>query len=93
MRTTKAISITLPHDMLALVRAKVRSGHYASESEVVRDGLRTLLARDAAVERWLEGEVVRSYDAYAADPATAIPIEDVLPRMQTRRGARAGPED
>jgi Arc/MetJ-type ribon-helix-helix transcriptional regulator len=40
MRNTQPISVTLPHDMAAMVKAKVTSGEYASESEVIRDGLR-----------------------------------------------------
>ena len=50
MRTTKQMSVTLPHEMADMVRAKVASGEYASESEVIRDGLRPLAARDRAVE-------------------------------------------
>ena len=38
MRTTKQMSITLTHEMAEMVRAKVESGEYASESEVIRDG-------------------------------------------------------
>ena len=62
MRNTRPVSITLPHEMAAMVKAKVTSGEYATESEVIRDGLRTLQARDAAVESWLRGEVAKSYD-------------------------------
>ncbi len=40
-----------------LVRAKVAKGEYATESEVIRDGLRTLLAHDRAVEDWLRDTV------------------------------------
>ena len=50
MRTTQQLSITLPLDMANVVKAKVRTGEYATESEVIRDGLRALLARDRAVE-------------------------------------------
>jgi putative addiction module CopG family antidote len=53
MRTTQQLSITLPNDMADVVKSKVRTGEYATESEVVRDGLRALLARDRAVENWL----------------------------------------
>jgi antitoxin ParD1/3/4 len=53
MRTTQQPSITLPNDMADVVKEKVRSGEYANESEVIRDGLRALLARDRAVENWL----------------------------------------
>jgi metal-responsive CopG/Arc/MetJ family transcriptional regulator len=40
MRNTLSLSITLPHDMAQMVEDKVASGAYASESEVIRDGLR-----------------------------------------------------
>jgi putative addiction module CopG family antidote len=82
MRNTHPISITLPHDMAAMVKAKVASGEYATESEVIRDGLRTLQARDAAVESWLRNEVAKSYDEYAADPSIGIPAEEVMARLR-----------
>jgi putative addiction module CopG family antidote len=82
MRNTHPISITLPHDMAAMVKAKVSSGEYATESEVIRDGLRTLQARDAALEKWLHGEVAKSYDEFAADPSSGIPAEDVMARLR-----------
>ncbi|KAB7537301.1 type II toxin-antitoxin system ParD family antitoxin [Verminephrobacter sp. Larva24] len=68
MRTTQQLSITLPNDMSDMIKAKVRTGEYASESEVIRDGLRTLLARDRAVESWLHQQVGPAYDALKADP-------------------------
>jgi len=63
VRSTQQFSITLPNEMADAVRAKVASGEYATESEVIRDGLRALLARDQAVERWLKDEVAAAYDA------------------------------
>ncbi len=69
MRTTQALSITLPIEMAEMVKAKVSSGEYASESEVIRDGLRTLAARDAAIEKWLIEEVVPTIDALDKDPS------------------------
>ncbi len=88
MRTTKAISVTLPHDMAEMVKAKVASGEYATESEVIRDGLRTLQARDLAVEKWLREEVAQTYDAHEAHPETAIPAEDIMPRLRARVAKR-----
>ncbi len=88
MRNTSPISITLPHDMAAMVKAKVASGEYATESEVIRDGLRTLLARDAAVERWLLEEVAKSYDEHAADPSIGIPADKIIARLRSARRAR-----
>jgi putative addiction module CopG family antidote len=88
MRSTQAISVTLPHDMVKMIKTKVASGEYATESEVVRDGLRTLQARDAAVESWLRGEVAKSYDEYKADPAIAIPAEKIMQRLRAHAKKR-----
>lgn len=77
MRTTKQLSITLPNTMADAVKERVASGAYASESEVIRDGLRALFARDKAVEAWLQTEVVRAYDELSADPTQAISSNDV----------------
>lgn len=77
MRSTRQFSITLPNEMADVVKAKVAAGEYATESEVIRDGLRTLLARDRAVERWLQTQVAPAYDALKADPARAVSANDV----------------
>jgi len=89
MRNTSPLSITLPHDMAAMVKAKVASGQYATESEVIRDGLRTLQARDAAIESWLKEEVAKSYDEHAADPDSAIPAGKIMARLRAAHRARA----
>ncbi|CUX13836.1 conserved hypothetical protein [Agrobacterium deltaense Zutra 3/1] len=84
MRTTQAFSITLPLEMAEMVKAKVASGEYATESEVIRDGLRTLAARDAAVERWLQEEVTSAYDAHKTDPGRAKPLNEGLAEVRAR---------
>ena len=38
MRSTRQMSVTLPYAMADAVRARVESGEYASESEVIREG-------------------------------------------------------
>jgi antitoxin ParD1/3/4 len=81
MRTTQQLSITLPNEMVDAVKAKVRAGEYASESEVIRDGLRALLARDRAVESWLREQVGPAYDALKADPARAVTADQVRARL------------
>lgn len=81
MRSTQQLSITLPREMAKAIEKKVESGAYASASEVVRDGIRTLLDRDIAVEKWLREEVVSSYNEYLADPSSAVPIKDVKKRI------------
>lgn len=81
MRTTQQLSITLPNDMVEEVKARVRGGEYASDSEVIRDGLRVLLARDRAVDAWLSQQVGPAYDALKADPELAVTAEQVRARL------------
>ena len=51
MRTTQQFCITLPNEMVGQVKLMVATGVYATESEVFRDGLRALMARERAMER------------------------------------------
>lgn len=89
MRSTQQFSITLPNEMAEMVRKKVASGEYATESEVIRDGLRTLSARDAVVEQWLRNEVVPTYDRVMADiECTTVPAEEVFSGLRARHAAR-----
>jgi putative addiction module CopG family antidote len=81
MRTTQQLSITLPKEMADAVKSKVATGEYATESEVIRDGLRVLLARDRAVDDWLREQVGPAYDALQADPSRAVSSQDVRARL------------
>lgn len=81
MRTTQQFSITLPNEMADIVKSKVATGEYATESEVIRDGLRSLMARDHAVETWLLGQVGAAYDALKAEPARAVTVAGVRARL------------
>jgi putative addiction module CopG family antidote len=81
MRTTQQMSITLPNELAEAVRAKVDSGEYATESEVIRDGLQTLMVRDRAVEHWLRERVGPAYDALKADPSRAVTAKQIRARL------------
>jgi len=78
------LTITLPHDMLEMVRAKVACGEYATESEVIRDGLRVLLAREVVMERWLREEVAKSYDECEVDASLGVSASEVMERVRTQ---------
>jgi Arc/MetJ-type ribon-helix-helix transcriptional regulator len=73
--------------MASLVKAKVASGDYATESEVIRDGLRVLMARDRVMEQWLQTQVGPAYDALKADPSRALPIAEVRKRIAAVHGS------
>ncbi len=81
MRTTQQFSITLPNEMADVVKAKVVAGEYATESEVIRDGLRALMARDRAVDSWLRDQVGPAYDALKANPSRAVTANHVRARL------------
>lgn len=85
MRSTQQFSVTLPIEMAAQIKARVASGEYASESEVIRDGLRALHAREKAVEDWLRNDVAPVYDALKADPARARSLDDVKASLAAER--------
>lgn len=88
MRTTRQLSITLPNDMADALRERVRSGDYASESEVIRDGLRALFARDQAVEAWLRTEVADAFDSLTAAPSDVVTAGDVRAHFAAKRAAQ-----
>jgi putative addiction module CopG family antidote len=90
MRSTQQFSITLPHEMADAVKAKVAAGEYATESEVIRDGLRTLMARDRAMEAWLREEVIPAAHALKDAPDSALSADQVRKHLVARRRSHAG---
>lgn len=82
MRTTQQLSITLPLEMGNAIKAKVEAGEYASESEVIREGIRALLARDKAIDNWLRQEVAAAYDALQEDSGKGISANDMRARLE-----------
>ncbi len=83
----RSLTVTLPDDIVQAIEAKVAAGEYASESDVVQDGLEDLLADDPALENWLRDEVVARCRKAATDPSSVIPAEDILDRIQRRFAA------
>ena len=64
------------------------AGEYASESEVIRDGLRALQERNRAVEHWLRNEVVPAFRALKADPSRGSSLEETRTALAKRHAAR-----
>ena len=81
MKTDQQFTVTLPGAMADAVRAKVASGEFADESEVVAAGLRELFARRNSFETWLRTEVGSAYDRLKADPRRAEPATAVRARL------------
>jgi antitoxin ParD1/3/4 len=81
------IQITLSdEEAIQFVRSKVASGEYASESDVIQEVLR----QEAEERRRWEREVLMpAHDRLMADPASAIPLEQVEKNFETRRRERS----
>jgi antitoxin ParD1/3/4 len=78
MSVTEQVTITLPTEIVRLVREKVANGTYASESDVIREGLSALQDKELEIETWLREHVAPTYDAYKANPERAVPLQAVV---------------
>jgi antitoxin ParD1/3/4 len=74
--------------MSQMIKDKVASGAYATESEVIRDGLRVLQARDEAVEAWLRDDVAPTYDRVMSGEEKTISADDIFGGAKARYEAR-----
>jgi antitoxin ParD1/3/4 len=75
-RTSRPITVTLG-DLQKHVETRVKSGAYASASEVLRAAVRALDREEAAVDDWLR----QSVDEAFADPRANIPAHEVFKRL------------
>ena len=78
-------TFSLPPEQSAFIDNKVKSGRFASGSEVVRAGLRALQERDEAVERWLREEVAPTYDAVKEGRSQTIAVGDAFDEIRSRQ--------
>jgi antitoxin ParD1/3/4 len=83
MRSSKPVTVTLG-EMQERVEARVRSGTYASVSEVVRAGLRALEREEAAVEAVLRRKVQEALE----DPGQPIPADQVFAELRAHHAGR-----
>ena len=71
-------TFSLSKDQSDFIDAKVASGDYASGSEVIREGLRALQSRDAAIEKWLREEVLPTALELKEHPERVMPIDEAF---------------
>jgi putative addiction module CopG family antidote len=81
MGTARQVSVTLAQDLVELVESKIESGEYATESDVIVEGLRALQAQDRALEHWLRTEVVETYDRVEDGREKSFSPEQVRARI------------
>jgi antitoxin ParD1/3/4 len=76
-RTSRPITVTLG-DLQERVESRVKSGAYASASEVLRAAVRALDREEAALDGWLRRQVDEAF----ADPRPDVPARDVFKRLR-----------
>ncbi len=84
----ETVTVTLPTELLDLIRSKVESGASADESQVVSEGLRLLASNEDALEAWLRDEVAPTYDRAMAEPESLLDLDTVFDGI--REGLKAG---
>jgi antitoxin ParD1/3/4 len=84
------LTLSLPDELVADLRARVAAGHYPDEAAAVADALRSAFATDAGFETWLRTDVVRALDEHRRDPEAALPLDQVVGALEHRRFARRG---
>jgi antitoxin ParD1/3/4 len=82
-RTSRPITVTLG-DLKERVDARVKSGAYASVSEVMRAAIRALDREEAALDEWLRQRVDEAF----ADPRPNAPAGDVFKRLREHHATR-----
>lgn len=93
-------TFSLTEEQAKFIDQQVERGHYASGSEVVRDGLRNMKQRDEAIDRWLCEQVLPTIEAYKKDPSQLLPADEAFAQLDKfieeyetptagRRGKRA----
>ncbi|MFI4987041.1 MAG: type II toxin-antitoxin system ParD family antitoxin [Alphaproteobacteria bacterium] len=89
-RTSRPITVTLG-DLQQRVEARVKSGAYASASEVMRAAVRALEREEATLNEWLR----RRVDEAFTDPRPNVPARDVFKRLRKHHAERtkAGPNE
>lgn len=89
MPTTEKLSITLPRDMAKMIRDKVSSGAYASNSEVIREALRLLQEQESMRAQKLAA--LRDKVARAIETGgPSLSADEVFERLEQRKRDRAG---
>ena len=91
MATVEKISVALPPEMLAVVRAVVESGEYSSASEVIREAL-----RDWKLKRKVEAlelDELRRLVQEGISSGPSVDAELVFSRLRAKYAAMSDREE
>ncbi len=83
MSAAEKLSITLPADMVSVIKAEVETGRYASTSEVLRDAMRMWLRQEEIHSEQIKSiraRLQRSLD----DARPSVPINEAFERLEAK---------
>ena len=84
MQTTEKLSITLPINMAQLIRDKVNIGGYSSNSEVIREAMRSWISREQRLTA-LDAKIEKGIAS--ADAGRVQTLEEVRTELRNYNGA------
>jgi antitoxin ParD1/3/4 len=86
MQIAEKLSITLPAEMVRIIRARVSSGGYGSNSEVIREAMRGWIERERHLTA-LDTAIMRGITD--AEAGRVHSIEDVRADLKIRSAVKA----
>ena len=87
MGAIERLTITVPSEMAATVKAAVEGGEYASTSEVIREALRGWIREQDTARRELEE--LRAAIRAGLESGPGVAAEEVFAELRARYGAKS----
>ncbi len=81
MQNSEKLSITLPAEMVRMIRKKVESGNYGSNSEVIREAMRGWLDKEERL-RYLDEALMQGINNIKA--GNTCDIDELRAEMKKR---------
>lgn len=83
MSALREIRILVPENVEDLLRRKMETGAYASEADLIADGLAAIEERDDAVEQWLRNDVAQAFDRWKVD-RKSVSLDEAFENLEER---------
>jgi Arc/MetJ-type ribon-helix-helix transcriptional regulator len=85
MALPRTVPVLVDDETARRIDRRLAAGGYADAGDVVARGIEALEDEEQVLETWLREVVGPSVDAYRADPANTVPVEDIMDRLRARR--------
>jgi antitoxin ParD1/3/4 len=87
MISTRRLNLDLPEEVAVRLEARMASGSYASQGDVIRDGLDALDQREVPLEEWMHDEVRQTYARYMRGEVELLSLDVVKAHMAAHMDA------